>query len=144
MNEEYVYNWHDDEDWSCCSEDKDEVVRQLLEELTLDELESTTKVNLFKGKKVIQKFEYFFDVDDIIEYTSERAYENCGDHAETFLDEVTSDMKVELENLVLGWANKHDLDPNFFMIENIEEEWYDVPKELIKEEIKSREEFNIP
>lgn len=63
---EYVYNWHDDEDWSCCSEDKNEVIRQFLEESDDEELKSTAKVKLFKGKKVMQKFEYFFDVDDIL------------------------------------------------------------------------------
>lgn len=50
-------------------------------------------------------------------------------------------MRNELESLVLGWADKHNLDPNFFMIENIEEEWCDVPKELIEEEVKNREKY---
>lgn len=60
------------------------------------------------------------DADDVIERICSAAYDECGELADDFLDDVTKDQKEELdaaiERVVGEWMTKHDLWPNFFKV----------------------------
>lgn len=62
----------------------------------------------------------FFSVDSILEDMNCNACDNAGEVAENYLEEVTHVQKDELENLIIGWFEKHGLQPDFYGIENTE------------------------
>jgi len=103
--------------------------QQLWEEFTLEEQQECDSMILYKGKVVTPKFSDFFDVGIILEVISNNAYDTCGEWAEDYLYDVTQDQEDELESLIRLWADKHNLNPNWFMIEDIEEVEFEIPSE---------------
>lgn len=75
------------------------------------------------------------DADRVIEDMFENARDENGDHAENWLDDVPAEAMLELqkglEDLVLAWLDKHNLLPDWYDIEQIEE--HHAPRE--KQEI---------
>lgn len=59
------------------------------------------------------------DVGDIIETVQDRAHDKGGEHAESYLDNVTTEAKGELHALLVGWFEKHKLEPTFWGVKNI-------------------------
>lgn len=65
------------------------------------------------------------DVDDIIEYLTQKAYFDCGEVAEDFLSDVSQNQLDILDDKLNGelgdWLRKFRLYPRFYAIENVEE-----------------------
>jgi hypothetical protein len=59
------------------------------------------------------------DPDSIIEALQEQAFEECGEFAETYLDDVTQPEKNELQTLVTEWAKRVDRS-NFWTVRDTE------------------------
>lgn len=133
MSEEIYYNTCD-YDWTHADESIEVVAENFLEELTLEELKTVKSITLYKGMKKAQKFEDFMCVDNILEQMHEWAYD-INEFAEDYLDDVTYEQKKELEKLIIGWADKHNISPSFFLIENVTEVEYEV-SEAMKERLR--------
>jgi len=103
--------------------------QQLWEEFTLEEQQECDSMTLYKGKVVQPKLSDFFNVKIILNEISSNAYDTCGEWAEDYLYDVTQDQEDELESLIRLWADKHNLNPNWFMIEDIEEVEFEIPSE---------------
>lgn len=129
MSEEIYYNTSED-DWTHADEDIDLVAANFLEELTLEELKTVKTITLYKGVKKAQTFEDFMCVDSILEQMHERAYDE-NEFAEDYLYDVTEDQKEELSELISGWAKKHNIDPRFFLIENVTEVKHNVDQKVV-------------
>lgn len=56
------------------------------------------------------------DADLVIDYLQECAYEECGEYAETYLDDVTDAERKELSDFITAWAARVDRS-NFYTIE---------------------------
>lgn len=63
----------------------------------------------------------------LIDDMQNRAYDECGEWAEDYLDGVTEQQKKELDQLVCEWADKHGITPAWFMIEDVEPVVFKVP-----------------
>ncbi len=137
MSEEIYYNTND-YDWTHADESIEVVAENFLEELTLEELKTVKSITLYKGMKKAQKFEDFMCVDNILDQMHEWAYD-INEFAEDYLYDVTDEQKKELGNLISSWAKKHNIEPRFFLIENVEEIEYEVVQEAVKEMINNIE-----
>ena len=64
--------------------------------------------------------------DDIIQDLTDRAYAIYGEYAESFLEDVNSKQKEELERainkVIQRWIDKHGLNINAFLVEDVEQE----------------------
>lgn len=62
-----------------------------------------------------------FNVDDLLERIQEAAYENGGEFAEDYLDDVTKEHREELDDLIQNWFIKHKYLPSWYNIYEIDE-----------------------
>ncbi|MCI5684553.1 MAG: hypothetical protein MR320_04085 [Enterococcus gallinarum] len=62
-----------------------------------------------------------FSVDDLLERVQEAAYEDGGEFAENYLDDVTKEHREELDDLIQNWFIKHKYLPNWYNIYEIDE-----------------------
>lgn len=62
-----------------------------------------------------------FDVQCVIDSMQEQASELAGDAAEDYLTFMKKKDRKELEVTITRWFKKHDYEPDFYGIENIEE-----------------------
>lgn len=64
-------------------------------------------------------------LDDIADGLRDAAWDEMGDYSEGWLDNVTAEQRRELDKgiaaVIDAWASKHDLQPRFFDIQNIQE-----------------------
>lgn len=60
------------------------------------------------------------DAESILEQIAEGVYDQCGECAEDYLDDVSKSHKEELEGLILGWFEKHKYNPTCYSVVNIE------------------------
>lgn len=64
--------------------------------------------------------------DDVIQDLTDRAYAIYGEYAESFLEDVNSKQKEELEHninkVIQNWLDKHGLNINAFLVEDVEQE----------------------
>lgn len=125
---EILYS-HIEDDWSSADECIEEVATIHFADISAEESKDMTELTLFKGVKAPQNFDDFLCIDSLVEHVNERAYEECGEHAEGYLASVSADQKDELRKLICQWADKHELSPNFFMVEQIKEVKFSIPKE---------------
>lgn len=126
----------DREDWSynCAYDTKEEAVRATREAIKRynldpdnvcldDELGETpdtkdTIVSFAVGQAIYSGA--FFDVETLIEQSQEMAWDEGGEFAQDYLDDVTDEHKEELEDLVQNWFVRHDYLPSFFKIYDID------------------------
>lgn len=125
---EIIYNAYVD-DWTHCDESIEEVATQKWESLEDYERPKDRVITLYKGVKRKQKFSDFLSVDWLIDEMAEWAYDNSGEFAEDYLDDVTDDQKQELESLICKWAEKHNIAPSFSMIKDIKKIQFTIPDE---------------
>lgn len=82
-------------------------------------------LNTFWVGKAEKTFVPSVDVDYLLERLYDRATEEGGEHAESYLNGVTKEQEAELEekmNEVLNeWLNKHGQEVNFYSVTNEEE-----------------------
>lgn len=57
------------------------------------------------------------DQEDVIDLLMERAYDDCGEHAENYMDGTSKAARDELDELLAGWFRKH-AQPEFWKIKN--------------------------
>lgn len=80
---------------------------------------------VFFVAKAVITFQPHVYAEGIIEEIQENAYDEGGEYAETYLDDVKREHLEELEeklNEVLSnWINKYEYNPNFYSVEDIEE-----------------------
>lgn len=62
-----------------------------------------------------------FDVDELLERMQEAAYEDGGEFAEDYLDDVTKEHREELDELIQNWFIKHKYLPEWYNIYEIDE-----------------------
>ena len=75
--------------------------------------------------KAIKDFTPCIDTDFIIELIQEDAYNNGGEWAEDYLDDISKEQLAELDkklnDVLSDWLNKHNLKPTWFTVEDVEE-----------------------
>ncbi len=59
----------------------------------------------------------WIDADDLIERLGERAYDDCGEWAEDYTDNISKEARAELDALLSAWYAKH-AKPQFYKIDN--------------------------
>lgn len=63
---------------------------------------------------------YGIDVDSVIEHIQETTYDEVGEVAEDYLDDVTTEDLLELEeklnDVFYNWQKEHKYEPNFYRI----------------------------
>lgn len=60
------------------------------------------------------------DVDGLLESVQQSIYDEVGEAAEDYLDDVEKEEKKELEDLIIDWFHRHGYAPTFYNVENIE------------------------
>ena len=64
------------------------------------------------------------DTDRVIDYARDRLYDEVGEFAETYLNDITTEQEKELEealnNVFYEWHKKHNLFPTCYTIEDEE------------------------
>lgn len=117
--EEILYSAIED-NWLDCSEDKEDAISYALSEYDDNQISEMKKVTIYKGVKKKQNFNQFLNVSQIIEYINEAAYESCGEVAEDYLAYLLQEVEDDLEKVINDWHTRHNLEPTFYMIEDIE------------------------
>ena len=120
MEEVILYSQYED-NWSFADESIEDVAQQVLDDTTEEDFSECGYITIYKGVQKPQSFTSYFNVDHLIESINERAYDECGDFAEDYLQKLPQDVIDDLENVVCKWAEKHDLEPIWFMVEDIVE-----------------------
>lgn len=111
------------EEWSYSTDEEryheQEPSRLAIIEHALGEIESADdgQTQFWIGRNV--RFVPRTSVASIIESLQEQAHEECGEFAETYLDDVTQDEESELEDIVNAWAERVDRS-NFWTVTNVE------------------------
>lgn len=140
MEEVILYSQYED-NWSFADETLEEIAQQVLDDMSEAEFNELDYVTIYKGVQKPQSFTSYFSVDHLIESINERAYEECGDFAEDYLQKLPQDVIDDLEKIVCKWAERHDLEPTWFMVEDIVEiKVYPVDKEDVNKGYRIKEE----
>ncbi|MGC9339522.1 hypothetical protein [Listeria ivanovii] len=58
--------------------------------------------------------------DDLLERISQDVYDEFGDYAENYLNDVDEKHQTELQELIRDWAERHNYLPNYFTISRTE------------------------
>lgn len=124
-----VYNLSED-DWTWADEDPNEIIRQFLEGKDSEDVKNIQKVNMYQGELESKSFIDYLCVDSILERMQEWAYDDVGDFASDYLDNVTDEMKEELDVLICAWADKYNISPSFFHVSNVKEVSIDIPEDI--------------
>jgi len=78
--------------------------------------------DFFVGRAVAVK--PIIDVEVLLDKVSESVYEECGENADDYLNDVDVNMRDELSNqlneVFQSWLTKHQLHPNFYLVEDVE------------------------
>ncbi len=86
-----------------------------------DMLEEEENVSsLYMGEKIEQKNKNFLNIDALIDDMKESAYE-LGEYTETYLDDMTEELRKDLKNTILKWFDDNGIKPNFLLVENVRE-----------------------
>lgn len=120
MADTILYNLSEDE-WCYADESIEEIAQQALNEMTEAEFTELGYVTIYKGVQKTQHFKYYFKVEDLLESIREYAYNECGEFAEDYLQALPQEVIDDLENVVCKWADKHKLNPTWFMVEDVVE-----------------------
>ncbi len=109
-----------EESWIDCSEDKEEAISYVLSKYDASQISEMKKVTIYKGVEKKQNFNQFLNVSQILENINEAAYERCGEGVEDYLTYLPQEVEDDLEKVINDWHTRHNLEPTFFMIEDIE------------------------
>ena len=87
-----------------------------------DEYEPESRVTIYKG--VPKRYEHgaFVSGMHIIEMFMEKAYDEGGEWAEKYLQDVTPAKAEELAEVIVKWLNENAKKPSFYLVESISEE----------------------
>ena len=92
----------------------------------LDCVDTGETVTIYKGVKVPLLASRFFNADTIIENMAESAYEDYYELAEHWgieeVDNETSkELEKQLEQVIDAWADKHNLQPTWYAVKDVQE-----------------------
>jgi len=116
---QWMYNFGDEEHWDECEffETREEAIETGRAE-AIEREEESYQVGQ------ITCFIPSIDVDNVLDYISENAYDQCGECSEGYLD-YTKEEKQKLEDMLNEalerWMDETNNHPTFFMIENTED-----------------------
>ncbi len=122
----------DKENWTFSSESMVGAIEEYIADNTGGDFNVGDTLTVFEGDKIPYKFNDLLCVNSIIEDIQGRAYDNVGEHAEGFLDDVTDVQKTELGVIINLWAKKHGIEPNFYSVNNIKEIEVTLTKEMME------------
>ena len=120
MTDTFLYSLSEDE-WSFADEAIEDIAQQALDEITEEEFAELGYVTIYKGVQKTQHFKSYFKAEDLLESINEYAYNECGDLAEDYLQALPQEVIDDLESSVCQWADKHKLNPTWFMVEDVVE-----------------------
>lgn len=109
--EEKVYSLNSEE-----FEDYDAIISQLEDEYLPGE-----KVTIYEGTAKNYSHSDFFDIYKLISAMQEKAYDEVGDYAEEYFDDITPKKIEKFNKLIVNWLNKNIKEPKFCSVENIKE-----------------------
>lgn len=135
MKNQEILFCHIEDDWTHAEECIEQAASNAFEDLTTQEAKDIKEISLYEGIKVPQSFGEYLSVDWLINDMQERAYDNSSEYTEDYLDDVTKEQKLELEQLIVGWANKHKIKPHWYMIDSVKPAAFNVPGNW-KEDLK--------
>ena len=116
---EYAYSRNDKEGpWH---EDIQDAVLNLSDDPTF-EAEPGEEITIYRGEKTSFEHGDFasFIGETIQEHFQEVAYNEGGEHAETYLGDMTPDHRNELAKMVVDYLNQHCAQPSFWTVGTIE------------------------
>ncbi len=58
--------------------------------------------------------------DTVIYKLQEKAYEEAGDVTSDWLAKVSPEAQMDLDNVIMDWLKRHNLEPKFFCVDEIE------------------------
>lgn len=116
------------DDFHYSSEREDEIIDEIIYGLSEDEvheslINDSATITYYKGESVKDTIDKYIDTDDILDLISDSAWDhNSGiEDCVTYLDDVSDEAKDELKKLIVDWATKHDLQPQWENVINVEE-----------------------
>jgi len=112
---EYVYSFNEE-----TFMDIDSLEDEIDERNSEDENIKVTHV--YRGEKIVQYHADFFDADYVIEDMTNRAYETCDEYSDNYIQELEDKKHSQnIQKLVLDYLNKNVKQPDFYMVENVQE-----------------------
>ena len=109
--------------------ENDEIFNSSIEFDTIEEALKDASQELEKGGNVfigkIKKVDLSIDTNAIIENLQEIAYDQAGDAASDFLNDITKDQEDVLQKMInetlIEWLEENNLIPSFFSVEEVKE-----------------------
>lgn len=102
------------------SDTKEEAIVAFRKDLADGDYDDVKKQGFFwVGQTVAHSVTRFFNADEVIDRAADIADDVGGEFAEDYPD-VTQEARDELDELLLNWATKYSLEPNFYEIINSE------------------------
>ena len=84
----------------------------------IDSAEREGQGHIYEGEAIKRPASFYVpSVDEILERMGEAGWDDAGEFAEDFGTDVTDDAKLELEQLLKAWADKH-VDVHFYTVAN--------------------------
>jgi len=77
---------------------------------------------IYSGEKVPMAASGF--LHNLIEEMGERAYDECGEHCDSWPNttkEQGDELECQVKALIDKWADKHGIQPTFYMVTNVKE-----------------------
>lgn len=88
----------------------------LVMEQLRDEHEIGDSVEVFQGISTPIGHNGFIFANTLIEHMQDRAWEEYGEWSEGYLDNITKDQKLQLENLISAWFTRNVPTPTFYKV----------------------------
>jgi len=119
----WLCHFSSSEIWNTCSEEfgsREEAIQFGMEEAKewgVEQFHVGTKEEDLNGL-------VYFDAEDILENIQERAYDEVGEVADDYVDDVTWEQLAELQDtlkdVLKEWFTKHQHYPTFYAVHNVE------------------------
>jgi len=84
------------------------------------EADSDVGDSIYIGNPVKISLGQLIDVDILMEQMNEKACDEVGEYAEDYLDDVGSEFRDELLNLIANWFEEKGLAPTFYSVDNVQ------------------------
>lgn len=92
---------------------------QLIEDLALYPDDNEPIYGFYVGQ--LEKVGFPDETDILLENIAERVYDQGGEYAVDYLDDVDEKHQTELQELIYSWAKQHDYLPDCFLLNTLEE-----------------------
>lgn len=111
---------HSEDDWSHASEDLDESIDYMIDELGIS-VSDADDYEMFSGEACQLRFSDLIRIDDIIDLAGdgECEYVEHNDELTDYENKITTEQREELGLLIQTWADKHELNPKRLIVKNI-------------------------